>query len=681
MAFNTKEQEIIKYGLQSGKSKEEVEKAIANYRLGVNPQKTETQSQPKEESFLGGLKQDLNTRVERTGEILNRPSQDVQLGNVTIPGGLIKGTQLFGQGAGLAANAIEKTVEQVPGVKQTLKAFGGGIDWLSKTPPVKALGDAIGGTQAVQEVTKLYDTDKEFKDTVDAVANIVRLGGDIQLASDAVNFTKNVTNKIVALKNAVKPEGTAGVTPISALAASRVKPVVSGIARDVIPTSERLINTEITKALGLTPSDVKNISLSTGNEVGQFIADNNLIRNTLPELTKSVDDFVSTNYKAVRTEIGKVKNTYTQDTVPRYTEALTEIQKQILDVPGLQTANKEVATLLKKKNPTLSDVQRVKELMDEHFNLYKVTGDVKESVAKQGLANMRKEIKEFVETEVKTNTGVDIKPLNNNVQTARSISDAVETRSTKGLTKSTLSVADLGTFIAASVVGTPVAGILAIVAKKVYESPTFKLKVSKYLDDISDSRKAQIKADLEKGKTPKEIKELQSLVSENSLSIESNIPNKQRIKNSIDGSITRTIKKSNIPKKLENLTQEAKKYKSADDFLKAHYDKMESDKFWSGIPIQKVQLNDIFSKTDINVPPSTYKNNNFKNLVSNIRKNGIKEPIQVWRHEDGSFEIYDGNNRFTAAQELGLKEIPVKIVDNPSRSTLIDLYNKATGKK
>jgi len=157
---------------------------------------------PKEEqSFLGSLKEDLNTRVDRTGAILNRPDSST----------LEKGTQLFGQGAGLAANAIEKTAEQIPGVKQAFGAVGAGINWLAESAPIKAIANQIGESKTLQEVTNLYDTDQNFKDSVDAVANIVRLGGDVQMAQDAVNFTKNVTNKIAdKVKTSLPPGGGGG---------------------------------------------------------------------------------------------------------------------------------------------------------------------------------------------------------------------------------------------------------------------------------------------------------------------------------------------------------------------------------------------------------------------------------------------------------------------------------------
>lgn len=147
------------------------------------------------------LKQSLDTRVERTGDILNREDSSL----------MEKGTQLFGQGAGFASDVIEKSISKIPVVKQALEGMGKGIQWLSQTAPIKALGEKIGESKALQEAVSLYDTDENFRDSVDAVANIVRLGGDIALAEQATNFTKNVTNKLLdKTKTPVMLDGGAG---------------------------------------------------------------------------------------------------------------------------------------------------------------------------------------------------------------------------------------------------------------------------------------------------------------------------------------------------------------------------------------------------------------------------------------------------------------------------------------
>ncbi len=48
-------------------------------------------------------------------------------------------------------------------------------------------------------------------------------------------------------------------------------------------------------------------------------------------------------------------------------------------------------------------------------------------------------------------------------------------------------------------------------------------------------------------------------------------------------------------------------------------------------------------------------------LVDDIRKNGVKKPIVIFRDPDKKALIYEGNHRLRAAREAGLKNIPVKI--------------------
>ena len=193
MAFDQKEQEIIKFGLENGKSKEEVQSAIARYRTGAptaSPQFTlGTKSPSYLDRVLDNTAADINKRVTRFDEIKAR--------NTNV---LEKGVQMFGQGAGMAAQTLETLVGEVPGVKQTLAAAGTGIHWLatSELSPIKHIGDAIGESQALQDVVHLYDTDKNFKDTIDGVANIARLGGDVAAAVESANYITSVTNKVAA---------------------------------------------------------------------------------------------------------------------------------------------------------------------------------------------------------------------------------------------------------------------------------------------------------------------------------------------------------------------------------------------------------------------------------------------------------------------------------------------------
>ncbi|MBX4188171.1 MAG: hypothetical protein KW793_03490 [Candidatus Doudnabacteria bacterium] len=501
--------------------------------------------------------EDINNRVNRVANIqASRQSP------------LMKGFQTFGQGLGLAATAGETAVNEIPGVKQVTQGVGEGLNWLasSKFSPLHHVGEWIGKSKALQGAVSLYDSDQEFKDTVDAAANFIRLGGDVDAAVSSVNFVKNVTSKLLRtapnpsdalraqneqtavqirndkllnaedkvlsnkeLNDLTVPYNKSNPSSVNVPGEAPVPPPVTsttvegsgssrfarGVARDVVPTADRVVNHEVTGALDLTQGDVKNIHLSTGNDVGQWIADRNLIGLNKESTLKSIKDFYKENYQAVRSEINSVKATYDPVEIPRYSEALRSIKQKITGVPGLQEANAEVDILLKKPRPTLADAQRVKELMDDHFNLYKATGDVGEGVQKTGLANIRKDLRQWIETEVKDRTGVNIKELNNNVATSRSISDAIETRATRGLTRSNLRIGDLGAFGIGFGFGGPLVGAAAVLGKRIIESPTFRLRFARIIDGFSDATKARVAGEFEKGIVPREV---QSLLNDSSKS-------------------------------------------------------------------------------------------------------------------------------------------------------------------
>lgn len=441
------------------------------------------------ETIANSFKSGINQAKEGFNQIGNDRS-----GN---PLNLIEGVGKIGAGAiGAAFSPLAPITEPTIGASIKYAA-----DKLSDIPAVQKFADTNAGktTARVAENVANYAT---IAGTVGGAMEVPKVGGAVESrVNDAITTTKSAISK----------------------AGEKISPSLKNAVRDVIPTSENIVNHQITQALELTQGDIKNISKATGHEVGQFLADNNLIGENVKATQTKLTDFYKQNYNAVRSEIAKVTKAYKESSIPRYTEALTELKKQVSEVPGLQKANSEIDALLKKtssidrkgnfvpnKKATISldDVQKVKELMDDHFNLYKVTGDVKEGIAKEGLANIRKDLKGFIEKQVKEKTGTEIKKFNNNVQTARSIIDAVESRSTRGLTRSHLSLGDYGTFLSGTAIGGPVVGTVAFFLKKLYQSPSVKLRVAQYLDSISDIKKAAIQAELEAGKVPVELKKL-----------------------------------------------------------------------------------------------------------------------------------------------------------------------------
>lgn len=373
---------------------------------------------------------------------------------------------------------------------------------------------------------------------------------------------------------------------------------------DIVPNSDRIINHQVTQALDLTPGDLNNIYQSTGNEVGRWIADKNAI-GTNKELTvKNVKNIFDENYQGVRNEIGKVQTTYKPSQVPRYVESLKAIQKKVDNVPGLQQVSVEVENLLNKKEINLDDVQRVKELIDDHFNLYKQTGDVGEGAAKAGLDTIRKDLKTFIEDEVKKNTGADIRGMNNDVATAKSIMDAVEARNPRGLTRSNFKLGDLAAFGFGTSFAGPLGGIAALFFKKLYDSPAIKLRFSQWLDSISDAQKLKMGETLKTGQLPSEFKQF--------------------------------IKTKNGSKGYEGPGA--------------------MNKDFSG---QTLKPEDLVSHEGA---PDMNQVNSYR---SQLHRGEKLEPLKVIKQADGKYGIEDGKHRFEAYRWEGVKDIPVEITKRP----------------
>lgn len=386
----------------------------------------------------------------------------------TIAGGL---TDIAGEAVASVDTAIGNPIA---------KTVGG----VAKTAPVKASVDAYGTWKA------------QHPEAADALESFVNVASIIPVGAGVTTGLKTgVKAGELATGGTIKAGGKA----ISA---------ATNVAKDVVPTRQAVINHQVSRALDLTPGDLNNIARSTGNDVGTWVSEKNLIGKNKAETQANIDSYFKQNHKVVRDEIGKVKTTYKASQIPRFTDALTQINKQLEGVPGLEKAAVEVDNLLHKTGLKLSDVQRAKELLDNHFSLYKVTGDVGQGAAKEGLNNIRRELKSFIEREVKNATGADIAALNNNVATARSLSDAIITRAPKGLTRSNLKLGDLGIFGIGMGAGGPLVGAAFLFAKKVIESSSVRLRVARYLDKKSDAAKLRIKSELEAGNVPTELNQL-----------------------------------------------------------------------------------------------------------------------------------------------------------------------------
>lgn len=448
----------------------------------------------KEQSLFDALKSDLAERGQQNTELLNDSSESP----------LVRGFEVGANTAGGVGNAIGETLTRTPIIGGALKSVGGAIK-----SGFEAVTSKLGGTKFFQEAAGGLEEGNPLEKGLKIGQAGGEVAGNVLAGNVGVGAAKQGTKSIVqgagkAMEAMPKPDlGAAGK-------------YVKGAVRDVIPTRQALIDTNLAKALDLTPGDMRNIKASSGNEVGTWLSENNLIGTNKVTTQGLIGGFFKTNYDMVRSEIAKVKDLYDPLSIPRYKETLEALAVETQGKLGLEMSTREITSLLKKEKITLNDVQRTKELVDDYYSLYNKMGDVQQGIQKQGIANVREELKQFIEREVMTKTGADIRKLNNNVSTAKGIKDAIEARSTRGLTRANITWRDAMVGLGVYAFASPIVGLAAVLAYKLATSPTARLRFARWLDQRTDAQKASINEAFRKGEVPDEVKKIMELENPNS---------------------------------------------------------------------------------------------------------------------------------------------------------------------
>lgn len=130
---------------------------------------------------------------------------------------------------------------------------------------------------------------------------------------------------------------------------------------------------------------------------------------------KAVDDTLAT----IDATTGK---TYRNDTVRK---ALEQISNDLDWVAWMEAKKLEIDTLLSKWEYTLTDANKAKRLIDEQYNLYKISGGETAWTKAQWMRNVRQDIRKFIEDTAEANGAGNIRLLNNETSVAKWLSEAI----------------------------------------------------------------------------------------------------------------------------------------------------------------------------------------------------------------------------------------------------------------
>lgn len=456
MAFNEKELEIIRWGVENGKSRQETQQAISNFRLTGSPADPNKPA-PVAPSFTQEVKEEAIQRADKFGEIIRR--EDTPL--------VEKGVQAFGQGAGLAASTAERAVSKIPGAEQVFSAIGSGIEKLSRTAPVKFIGDLIGGTKTVQEAVQLYDTDPNFKDTVDAVANIGRLAANVEGG--------------VAVGKVATTAGRAGLEALGPIARQTseflggiTETGTQGIAR---ATAGALDPANIMQRVARVSKGRQAQFQQIANEsIGEYLVKRGIFGN-IDEITDKLWKRFNTSKGEADAGFAQIEGTFKNTAVGNALKQLAERERSVSS-PGAVSRDLERIIELQKlyqgRGLTMSEINEVKRFFERKVKLDFIKQNLPEGIEKAN--NIDSAIRDFQFNKANELGFKNIAELNRETRLARELLNSLGKEHAGRLGNNAISLTDWLVLSG----GTP-ASVAGFTAKKLLSSESIQSKIAERL--------------------------------------------------------------------------------------------------------------------------------------------------------------------------------------------------------
>lgn len=531
MAFNQQEQDIIRFGVQNGKTRQQVEQALSNLRTGIIPVKKPVAQAPSyADRVTESVGTDLTNRADKIQQIQARPDT----------GPVTKAVQTFGQGTGAAANALETTVGEIPGVKQVTKGIGEGIQWLatSDLSPIKHLGDLIGSSKTLQEITHLYDTDPNFKDTIDGVANMVRLGGDVQAIVDGANFAKNVTNKVVdRLSIPSEVPKIDGNIPLDGGSSGGLMNKAIDLKNGLIETAPAKIMQRVAR---LSKGKQANFETMAGQSVGEYLTQRGIFGN-IDKISEQLYKRFTESKATADAALEKLPGVFEPEPVKTALKELVARETRVSS-PGAQSPNlaraEQLLNKLENGGLEMKEINEAKRLYERNVKtdyLKSVSSDPEKVVR---ATNIDSSIRKWQFKQADILGLKNLPDINKETQMAKQLLDDIGTEYSGSAGNNAVSLTD---WIMLS--GGDPSSIAGFLAKKTFSSKTVQSAIAKYLNSGNDVL-GKVEADM----GPSEVKQLPAPKegsAQKSIEIPINHPSPSAIRNGIE--VVPRLSETNIP--------------------------------------------------------------------------------------------------------------------------------------
>lgn len=390
--------------------------------------------------------------------------------------------QIAGQGAGVLNDAIGAGISAVT------------PDAISE-PIMGAIGSAVeavpGLTTAIDKGSQLYG---QFKESNPAAA------ADVEAVGNLAGFM---------------PTGKATQLGSKALAQGAKSTALKGVRDNV---ADRLLQS----SLDLNANQIRNIAKDTvaGEHPMTWLRKRGLIGDRsqlMPQLEELATTAKKTKTEALQGVPGRHVNKETD-------QALDEILKDLTDSNGNPKAGLEekayrAAFLRSLPEKSLAQIDEAKGMLDDVEDLYTKSNDPAAGIRVQGLRNLRRSSKEFIETQAQKAGAPDIKRLNKDIQVSRQILKALEhTGGELPYQKLIPMIKNVGSkgasFLVGNAIAGPLGGFAAVGVEHMVANPKVQAFIARRIATQADDEIEAVMNMLKTGKYNQKAKRIIDEVSE-----------------------------------------------------------------------------------------------------------------------------------------------------------------------
>lgn len=383
---------------------------------------------------------------------------------------------------------IAKTVGNVPSsllnnAKNIAKAV------ISPIETVKGLSSFAGGAlrTAGEKIGIIQDTeDTASEQTFDAIVeNLKGRYGSLEAmqrtaTNDPVGFGADVLSVVTGGAGAIGKLGkvTKGLEAVTEVAKA---PIISKIATRFDDVAIR----QMDKALNLNPSDVRKIKRPNvaGKNPSEWLLERDFTGNQL-KIADDLDVYSAGTKTKVDEGLAGITKRFPAEEAQSARQILDVLKQTFSDIPGNEKLVSRLDNLRTKTDYDLTELNNIKRLVDSNLKIFRTTGDIKSGAISQGLANLRDDLKTFIEERAASEGFKEVKELNKETQVAKEIEESLRKRVDVQSKLPELGLRDAIVAAGGFAAGDPTFGLLTVAAKKTAESAAFRTYLANKLKSI-----------------------------------------------------------------------------------------------------------------------------------------------------------------------------------------------------